>query len=85
MNTIYKKGNNYNTYNSKSRKNDSKKLLNINLTNEGGNIRLNVKKEQKYIYMRNEGITLIALVITIIVLLILAGVTIATLTGRMGY
>ena len=29
----------------------------------------------------NKGITLIALVITIIVLLILAGVTIATLTG----
>ena len=29
----------------------------------------------------NNGITLIALVITIIVLLILAGVTIATLTG----
>ena len=33
---------------------------------------------------RNEGITLIALVITIIVLLILAGVTIATLTGDNG-
>ena len=30
------------------------------------------------------GITLIALVITIIVLLILAGVTIATLTGKNG-
>lgn len=30
----------------------------------------------------NEGITLIALVITIIVLLILAGVSIATLTGE---
>ena len=30
----------------------------------------------------NEGITLIALVITIIVLLILAGVAIATLTGE---
>lgn len=30
---------------------------------------------------RNSGITLIALVITIIVLLILAGVTVATLTG----
>ena len=30
----------------------------------------------------NKGITLIALVITIIVLLILAGVTIATLTGE---
>ena len=33
---------------------------------------------------RNNGITLIALVITIIVLLILAGVTIATLTGENG-
>ena len=32
----------------------------------------------------NSGITLIALVITIIVLLILAGVTIATLTGDNG-
>ena len=34
--------------------------------------------------MRNKGITLIALVITIIVLLILAGVSIATLTGENG-
>ena len=33
---------------------------------------------------KNKGITLIALVITIIVLLILAGVTIATLTGDNG-
>ena len=33
---------------------------------------------------KNKGITLIALVITIIVLLILAGVTIATLTGPNG-
>ena len=32
----------------------------------------------------NKGITLIALVITIIVLLILAGVTIATLVGNNG-
>ena len=32
----------------------------------------------------NHGITLIALVITIVVLLILAGVTIATLTGDNG-
>ena len=30
---------------------------------------------------KNRGITLIALIVTIIVLLILAGVTIATLTG----
>ena len=33
---------------------------------------------------KNKGITLIALIITIIVLLILAGVTIATLTGENG-
>ncbi len=39
-----------------------------------------VKNEEK----ANKGITLIALVITIIVLLILAGVTIATLTGENG-
>lgn len=45
-------------------------------------------KQQKYRvktkFKREEGITLIALVITIIVLLILAGVTIATLTGENG-
>lgn len=34
---------------------------------------------------QEKGITLIALVITIVVLLILAGVTIATLTGKMEY
>lgn len=34
--------------------------------------------------MKNKGITLIALVITIIILLILAGITIATLTGENG-
>lgn len=33
---------------------------------------------------KNQGITLIALVITIIILLILAGVTIMTLTGENG-
>ena len=33
---------------------------------------------------REKGITLIALVITIVVLLILAGVTLATLTGENG-
>ncbi len=38
--------------------------------------------EQKF--KRNKGITLVALVVTIIVLLILAGVTIATLTGDNG-
>ena len=40
-----------------------------------------MKKKEK---QKNKGITLIALVITIIVLLILAGVTIATLTGDNG-
>lgn len=34
---------------------------------------------------KNNGITLIALVITIIILLILAGVSIAMLTGTMEY
>ena len=42
------------------------------------------KKGEKEKNMRNKGITLIALVITIIVLLILAGVSIATLTGENG-
>ena len=40
-----------------------------------------MKGRRKMNLKRKEGITLIALVITIIVLLILAGVTIATLTG----
>ncbi len=42
------------------------------------------KKGEKDKNMRNKGITLIALVITIIVLLILAAVSIATLTGENG-
>lgn len=42
------------------------------------------KKGEKDKNMRNKGITLIALVITIIVLLILAAVSIATLTGDNG-
>lgn len=42
------------------------------------------KMEQKGMQKNSKGITLIALVITIIVLLILAGVTIATLTGENG-
>ena len=42
------------------------------------------EKGEKDKNMRNKGITLIALVITIIVLLILAGVSIATLTGENG-
>ena len=33
---------------------------------------------------KNKGITLIALVITIVVLLILAGITISTITGENG-
>ena len=41
-------------------------------------------KKEKNKDMNNKGITLIALVITIIVLLILAGVSIATLTGENG-
>ena len=45
---------------------------------------MNEMKGEKGKNMRNKGITLIALVITIIVLLILAGVTIATLTGDNG-
>lgn len=39
---------------------------------------------RKKFFIKERGITLIALVITIIVLLILAGVTIATLTGENG-
>lgn len=42
------------------------------------------KMEQKRMQKNSKGITLIALVITIIALLILAGVTIATLTGDNG-
>ena len=45
---------------------------------------MNKVKGEKGKNMRNKGITLIALVITIIVLLILAGVSIATLTGENG-
>lgn len=41
-------------------------------------------KEKQIVKAHNKGITLIALVITIIVLLILAGVTIATLAGENG-
>ena len=41
-------------------------------------------KKEEICKMENKGITLIALVITIIVLLILAGVSIATLTGQNG-
>ena len=42
------------------------------------------RKTEKKLRFNQKGITLIALVITIIVLLILAGVSIATLTGQNG-
>lgn len=42
------------------------------------------KNSVKMVKGRNSGITLIALVLTVIVLLILAGVTIATLNGENG-
>ena len=45
---------------------------------------ITIKTEKKQKLKESNGITLIALVITIIVLLILAGVTIATLTGDNG-
>ena len=47
-------------------------------------VNLKAKKSNKQKLITNKGITLIALVITIIVLLILAAVTIATLTGDNG-
>ena len=43
-----------------------------------------MKKEKTKVKNTNKGITLIALVITIIVLLILAGVSISMLTGENG-
>ena len=43
-----------------------------------------MKKNKKILKRKEKGITLIALVITIIVLLILAGVSIAMLTGENG-
>lgn len=45
---------------------------------------INMKEKVKFNNKKQTGITLIALVITIIVLLILAGVSIATLTGENG-
>ena len=47
-------------------------------------VKNNKVNEEKDIVKKQTGITLIALVITIIVLLILAGVSIATLTGNNG-
>ena len=43
-----------------------------------------MKKNIQKLYGKSKGITLIALIITIIILLILAGVTISTLTGEKG-
>ena len=51
-------------------------------TNKLKQIRGNSKEKSKKI--KERGITLIALIVTIIVLLILAGITIATLTGKNG-
>ena len=48
------------------------------------NVKITKKKEVQKTLKNEKGITLIALVITIIVLLILAGVSIATLTGQNG-
>ena len=47
-------------------------------------IKEKVKLSKKLIKEKENGITLIALIVTIIILLILAGVTIATLTGENG-
>ena len=43
-----------------------------------------IKEHENKIKQKNKGITLVALVITIIILLILAGITLATLTGENG-
>ena len=55
----------------------NKKMQNNKITIKG----ISMKKQQDY---RNKGITLIALVITIIILLILAGITISAITGNNG-
>ena len=57
---------------------ENKKILN----NKSSNLKL--KKITKKKSMQEKGITLIALVVTIVILLILAGVTIATVTGDNG-
>ena len=49
-----------------------------------GIVKNNKENKEKDIVKKQTGITLIALVITIIVLLILAGVSIALLTGNNG-
>ena len=60
-----------------------KRKNNINKKQKKGDWKI-MRKREKQMNKKNNGITLIALVITIIVLLILAGVTIATLTGENG-
>ena len=78
MNTIYRNGNNYSSIHNKSRFflynnihfikdnkfNKNSKLQ--KLTKEGGKIKMNEMKGEKGKNMRNKGITLIALVITIV-------------------
>ena len=46
---------------------------------------MKITNEKLNFKISNKGITLIALVVTIIVLLILAGISIAMLTGKRGY
>ena len=60
-----------------------KRKNNINKKQKKGDWKI-MRKREKQMNKKNNGITLIALVITIIVLLILAGVSIATLTGENG-
>ena len=43
-----------------------------------------MKKNMKYLQSKDKGITLVAMVITVIVLLLLAGIAIATLGGENG-
>ena len=74
MNTIYKNGNNL----KRKIKKESRKQK------KGECFMITIKTAKKQKLKESKGITLIALVITIIVLLILAGVTIATLTGDNG-
>ena len=74
LNTIYKNGNNL----KRKIKKESRKQK------KGECFMITIKTAKKQKLKESKGITLIALVITIIVLLILAGVTIATLTGDNG-
>jgi type II secretory pathway pseudopilin PulG len=74
LNTIYKDGNNL----KRKIKKESRKQK------KGECFMITIKTAKKQKLKESKGITLIALVITIIVLLILAGVTIATLTGNNG-